>query len=97
MEIVKKSNSDTICLKLIGRLDTINSPIFEKEINALDGIKVLLIDFEQLEYISSAGLRVLLNTQKKMNKVGKMVLQHVSKDIMDIFEMTGFVDILSIE
>lgn len=81
-----------------GRIDTVTAPEFSKAIDDnIEGAKDLVIDFEKLEYISSAGLRVLLTTQKTMSKVGSMKLIHVSDVIMDVFNITGFVDILTIE
>ena len=83
---------------LEGRLDTTTSPELEKELKAeLDGVSELTLDFAGLEYISSAGLRVLLAAQKVMNKQGEMKISHVNETIMEIFEVTGFSDILTIE
>ena len=83
---------------LEGRLDTVTAPEFEASLKAsLDDVKALVIDFEKLEYISSAGLRVLLSAQKIMNKQGTMVVRHVNETVMEIFEVTGFSDILTIE
>lgn len=98
MEILKKLEGDkaTICLQ--GRLDTITAPELEKELGViLPNLKTLVFDFENLEYLSSAGLRVLLNSQKVMNKQGTMVVRHVNDTIMDVFDMTGFTSILTIE
>ena len=98
MEIVKNQNGTALELKLTGRLDTMTAPQLEEEIRtSLDGVTDLTLDFEALEYISSAGLRVLLTTQKTMNKQGKMALKNVNADIMDVFEITGFLDVLTIE
>ena len=81
-----------------GRLDTITAPELEKELkDSIDGVSALTLDFSALEYISSAGLRVLLSTQKLMNKQGKMTITHVNEIIMEIFDVTGFTDILDIE
>ena len=75
---------------LEGRLDTVTAPELEKELKAsLDGISELTLDFEKLDYISSAGLRVLLSTQKVMTKQGKLKIVHVNETIMEIFEVTG--------
>lgn len=83
---------------LEGRLDTVTAPELEGELQgALDGIEDLVMDFAALEYISSAGLRVLLATQKVMNKQGEMKIVNVNQTIMEIFEVTGFSDILTIE
>ena len=98
MTIVEERNNDVLTLKIEGRLDTTTAPTLEKTINeTVDGIKELILDMNQLTYVSSAGLRVLLSTQKKMNKQGTMKLIGVCEDVMDVFEMTGFVDILNIE
>ena len=98
LNINKKVENEKTCFALEGRLDTVTSPDLEKELKAsLDGVKELVMDFENLEYISSAGLRVLLSAQKNMAKQGSMKLIHVSDVIMEIFEVTGFVDILTIE
>lgn len=81
-----------------GRIDTVTAPEFSKAIDDnIEGVKDLVIDLDKLEYISSAGLRVLLTTQKNMSKVGTMKLIHVGDVIMDVFNITGFVDILTIE
>ena len=81
-----------------GRLDTMTSPQLEEELKtSLEGITDLTFDFDKLEYISSAGLRVLLSAQKTMNKQGSMKIVHVSEPVMDVFDVTGFVDILTIE
>lgn len=98
MTIVEERNNDVLTLKIEGRLDTTTAPTLEKTINEiLDGVTELILDMNQLTYVSSAGLRVLLSTQKKMNKQGTMKLIGVCEDVMDVFEMTGFVDILNIE
>ena len=81
-----------------GRIDTVTAPEFSKAIDDnIEGVKDLVIDFEKLEYISSAGLRVLLTAQKTMTKAGSMKLIHVADVIMDVFNITGFADILTIE
>ena len=83
---------------LDGRLDTITAPELEKTLNAsLDGVSALTIDFEKLTYISSAGLRVLLAAQKRMSSQGAMKVVHVSDVVMEIFDVTGFSGILTIE
>ncbi len=85
-------------ISLEGRLDTITSPDLEKAlVDILPELTELTLDFEKLEYISSAGLRVLLSAQKAMNKQGKMTVAHVNETISEIFEVTGFTDILTIE
>ena len=98
LNIVKSGAGETLTYALEGRLDTTTAPQLEAELkDALGGVKELDMDFEKLEYISSAGLRVLLATQKIMNQQGKMVLKNVSDVINEIFEVTGFTDILTIE
>ena len=85
-------------LTLEGRLDTTTAPQLEEELkDALEGAESIVLDFEKLDYISSAGLRVLLSTQKVMVKKGGMVIRNVNENIMDIFEVTGFADILDIQ
>ena len=98
LNIEKKANASELTVSLAGRLDTITSPELEKELKeALPGVTELTLDLEQLEYISSAGLRVLLAAQKIMKQQGRMKLIHVNAAIMDVFDVTGFVDILDIE
>lgn len=98
MKIRKVENGSTLTVSLEGRLDTGTAPDLEKELNgSLDHVEELYLDFGGLDYVSSAGLRVLLATQKVMNRQGKMILQNVNDNIMEVFEMTGFVDILTIE
>lgn len=98
MEIVKTLNEETLNIALEGRLDTMTAPQFEKELKeSIDGIKNLVLDFEKLVYVSSAGLRVILSAQKIMNKQGTMKILNVGDDIMEVFEITGFADILTIE
>ena len=97
LSITKKAEDCKVCFALEGRLDTVTSPDLEKELReSLDGVSELVIDFEKLEYISSAGLRVLLSTQKVMNRQGSMKVVNVNETIMEIFEVTGFSDILTI-
>lgn len=97
MTVKTTKNKDELLIALEGRLDTTTAPQLDAELKgSLDGITSLTFDLEKLEYISSAGLRSLLAAQKVMNKQGKMVIRHVNEMIMEIFEVTGFVDILSI-
>ena len=92
------SNGTELTISLEGRLDTTTAPQLEAELrNGLDGVQNLIIDMEKLVYISSAGLRVLLKAQKIMNKQGKMTVKNVSQDIKDVFEVTGFDELLDIE
>ena len=98
MKITKNQNGNSLCLALEGRLDTNTAPELEASIKgSVDGVEELTIDMEALDYLSSAGLRVLLGAQKIMNKQGSMRVTHVNDTIMDIFEVTGFADILTIE
>ena len=94
---IKKNDKETI-IEVIGRLDTITAPVLEKTIGEnIVGIQSLVLDFKGLEYISSAGLRVLLGAQKKMRLSGAMKLVGVCEEVMEVLEMTGFADILTIE
>lgn len=98
MTIEKKLDGSVLDIALQGRLDTTTSPQLENELKtALDGVTELVFDLAGLEYISSAGLRVLLSAQKTMNKQGSMTIRNVNSDVMDVFDVTGFVDILNIE
>ena len=95
MNIQKTLSGAALTVALEGRLDTTTAPKLEEELR--DGITRLVFDVEKLEYISSAGLRVLLAMQKLMNQQGEMMLQNVNEAVMEVFEVTGFSDILSIE
>ena len=99
MEINKNLNGSTLEVGIVGRLDTITAPLLEAEFkqSVTDEVTELVLDFKELEYISSAGLRVLLAAQKVMNKQGSMKLINVSNEVNEIFEVTGFSDILTIE
>lgn len=98
MTITKNLNGTHLDLALEGRLDTTTAPKLEAELKqSIDGVTELTLDFGKLEYISSAGLRVLLSAQKVMNRQGSMVIRNVNETIMEIFEVTGFADILTIE
>jgi len=98
LKIEKNKNDAELTIALEGRLDTNTSPQLEKELkDEIDGVASLTFDFKGLEYISSAGLRVLLSAQKIMNKQGSMKITNVNSEIMEIFEVTGFSDILDIE
>ena len=94
---IKKNEKETT-IEIVGRLDTITAPVLEKTIGEnMGGIQSLTLDFKGLEYISSAGLRVLLGAQKKMKDKGSMRLISVCEEVMEVLEMTGFADILTIE
>jgi len=98
MEIKKTLNGNEMLIAVEGRLDTTTAPQLEENVrSSIDGISSLVFDFEKLEYISSAGLRVLLAMQKIMNKQGSMTIKNVNETVMEVFEVTGFVDILTIE
>ena len=98
MKIVKTQENQSLTLQLEGRLDTTTAPALEQELkDSLNGITHLVLDMEQLAYLSSAGLRVILAAQKQMNKQGQMVVRHVNDTIMEVFNLTGFSDILTIE
>lgn len=98
MTIEKNQEGLKLTISVVGRLDTVTAPDLEKEIKgSIEGISELVMDFEKLDYISSAGLRVLLSAQKTMNKQGSMVVKNVNDDINEIFEVTGFSDLLTIE
>ena len=98
MTIEIKRNAEETIIKLVGRLDTTTAPALDKTIGEdIAGTKHLILDVKELEYISSAGLRVLLGAQKKMQKIGSMKVIHDCEEVMEVFEMTGFADILVIE
>ena len=96
MNITRTRSGNTLNIALEGRLDTVTAPQLEAELRgALDGVTELNFDLEKLEYISSAGLRVLLSAQKIMNREGTMTVSGASPTVMEIFEVTGFTDILT--
>ncbi len=98
MTINKTKNGTNLTVAVEGRIDTVTAPEFENEVkSAIDGIDELVLDFTELNYISSAGLRVLLSLQKVMNKQGSMTVKNVNETVSDIFEVTGFSDILTIK
>ena len=98
MVITKTKEGTSLTLVIEGRLDTTTAPQLESELKSnIDGVDKLVLEFSSLEYISSAGLRVLLVAQKIMNKQGSMVIRNVNEDVMDIFDVIGFADILEIE
>ncbi|MBO4323148.1 MAG: STAS domain-containing protein [Clostridia bacterium] len=98
LKVTKNVENSTATIALEGRLDTVTAPQLETEIKgAIEGITSLVLDFEKLEYVSSAGLRVLLSAQKIMNSKGEMKITGVREEVMEIFEVTGFSDILTIE
>ena len=98
MTIEKKLNGTELTVNITGRLDTTTAPQLEAELKqSYAGIEKLVLDFAALEYLSSAGLRVLLQAQKTMNKQGELVIRNVNETIKEIFEVTGFIDILTVE
>jgi anti-sigma B factor antagonist len=98
MTIEKILNGTELTLAITGRLETSTAPELEKELKeTLEGVEKLVLDFAALDYLSSAGLRVLLGAQKVMNKQGEMIIRNVNETINEIFEVTGFIDILTIE
>lgn len=98
MNAVKKQNGSELLLELEGGIDSTAAPELNQILDeSLDGIESLILDFQKVDYISSAGLRVLLVTFKEMTKKGTMVIRNVNNNVMDVFAMTGFVNILTIE
>ena len=98
MTIEIKKNVEETIIEIVGRLDTTTAPALDKTINEdIGDAKNLVLDLKGLEYISSAGLRVLLAAQKRMQKIGSMKLKNVCEEVMEVFEMTGFADILTID
>jgi len=98
MQITSVKENNQLTVSIVGRVDTTTSAEMEQYINEhLDGVTELVLDLAEMTYTSSAGLRVFLKTQKKMNTVGSMKIIHVQKDVMEIFDMIGFSDILNIE
>ena len=98
MTINKEKNGSELVLTLEGRLDTITAPMLEKELKQeIGGVNLLIMNFAGVECISSAGLRVLLAAQKVMNRQGQMIIRNVNDTIADIFEITGFSDVLTVE
>ena len=98
MTIEKNLNGTELTVTIVGRLDTTTAPRLEAEFkHNLSGVEKLILNFSALEYLSSAGLRVLLAAQKTMKKQGEMVIKNVNETINEIFEVTGFIDILTIE
>ena len=97
MKIDKNLKGNTLTITLEGRLDTNTAPELEKEVEVLDGVKKLIFDFKNLEYISSAGLRIILVLHKKMNNQGSITIKNVKENVKEVFEITGFSDILDIK
>ena len=98
MEIKKELNGAELKIAIVGKLNTVTAPQLESEIkSSLGGITSFILDFAECDYLSSAGLRVILTAQQIMNKQGKMIVKNVNETIYEIFDVTGFVDILTIE
>ena len=98
MNVTMSRDGNHLTVALEGRLDTLTAPGLEKKLEpALDGVEKLVMDFEKLEYISSAGLRVLLTAMQIMEDQGEMTVKNVCPEVMDVFEVTGFIDDLTIE
>lgn len=98
MKINNQKEGTQLVIALEGRLDTTSAPQLDEAVKAsIEGVELLVMDFAALEYISSAGLRVLLSTQKVMNKQGKMVIRNANDVVKEVFDMTGFSDILTLE
>ena len=98
MDIKKNKNGTKLTLSISGRLDTMTAPKLEAELKQnISGLTELVFDIAELDYISSAGLRVLLSAQKVMNKQGDMTIRNANEEVMEVFEITGFIDILNIE
>jgi anti-sigma B factor antagonist len=97
MEITNTREGDTLIVAVSGRINTNTAPEFEAALSNLDGVKHLVLDFTDVAYISSAGLRVVLKTRKTMSRQGDLVVRNVKPEIMEVFEMTGFLDFLTIE
>lgn len=98
MTILKTMEADEMTVKVVGRLDTTTAPRLDEDLKkSLDGVKKLVMDFSELEYISSAGLRVIFSAQKVMGKQGKMVIRGANEDVMEVFEITGSLDVLTVE
>ena len=98
MTIEKNLNGTELTVSVAGRLDTTTAPELELSLKeSFEGVEKLVLDFASLDYLSSAGLRVLLGAQKTMNKQGEMIIKNVNETINEIFEVTGFIDILTVE
>ena len=97
MKLLKTTENGKLTINIEGRIDTTTAPELEINIDKIEDTKELTLDFAGVEYISSAGLRVILKAQKLMNSLGKMVLVNVNDDVMDVFDITGFTDILTFE
>lgn len=98
MTITKTAAANELTVKVAGRLDTTTAPGLDEELKkSLEGVKKLVMDFSELEYISSAGLRVIFSAHKVMNRQGEMVVRGANEDVMEVFEVTGSLDVLTVE
>lgn len=98
MEVTKELNNNELLFRVSGRLDTTSSPVLEKELSEIeDNITTVILDFAKLEYVSSSGLRIILSLQKQMNKKGKLIIRNVGNMVKEVFDITGFSSILTIE
>ena len=98
MDVSIDKNGNETVIKVSGRVDATTAPELDNKVNeCIDGVSKLIFDFKDMEYISSAGLRVILSAQKKMNTQGDMIVKNVSDDVMEVFEITGFLDFLKFE
>lgn len=98
MNIIKSANGTELTMAIVGRLDTVTAPEFEAELKAsIGGVESLILDLAELEYTSSAGLRIILMAQKTMNKQGKMIVKNVNESVMEVFDITGMADFMTFE
>jgi anti-sigma B factor antagonist len=98
MNINKSANGTELTMAIVGRLDTVTAPEFEAELKAsIGGVESLILDLAELEYTSSAGLRIILMAQKTMNKQGKMIVKNVNESVMEVFDITGMADFMTFE
>lgn len=98
MEVTKEAKNNELLICVSGRLDTTSSPVLEKELSEIeDNITTVILDFAKLEYVSSSGLRIILSLQKQMNKKGKLIIRNVGNMVKEVFDITGFSSILTIE
>lgn len=98
MEVTKEAKNNELLIRVSGRLDTTSSPVLEKELSEIeDNITTVILDFAKLEYVSSSGLRIILSLQKQMNKKGKLIIRNVGNMVKEVFDITGFSSILTIE
>lgn len=98
MNINKSANGTELTMAIVGRLDTVTAPEFEAELKAsIGGVESLILDLAELEYTSSAGLRIILMAQKIMNKQGKMIVKNVNESVMEVFDITGMADFMTFE